>query len=120
MVNTVAATNGGTLTLHANTAAQNADIRTGGTINQVAAANFNQSALVLDQGSLLNLGAPINLALDLDIRGTTANVATVNANGQNITARDIFIGRFGSAGEILNDNQINATRNLEVSRGTFD
>ncbi len=116
---TLFASSGGTLNLHANTAAQNADVRTGAVMNQVATANFNQSALLLDQGSLLNLGAPMNLALDLDIRGTGANVASVNANGQNITARDIYIGRFGNAGDILNDNQITATRNLEVSRGTF-
>ncbi len=116
---TVTASSGGTLNLHANTAAQNATMFVGGTINTVATSNLSGFVQVIDQGSLLNMGANLVLSQDLDIRGTGTNLATVNANGFDITARDIFIGRFGNAGDILNDGAITATRNLEVSRGTF-
>src|SRR5690606_29483032 len=99
--------------------AQRADVRTGGRINTVATGNLSHGALLLDQGSLLDLGANLVLSEDLDIRGTAANVATVDANGHDITARDIFIGRFAAAGEILNRGTITATSDLGVSNSTF-
>ncbi len=97
------------------------DLSVRGMANVTTANTGNATRLVtvFDAGSNLNLGALLNVSQDVDIRGLGASVASVNANGQNITARDIYIGRFGNAGDILNDNQINATRSLEVSRGTF-
>ncbi|MDA0659073.1 MAG: hypothetical protein O3C60_09520 [Planctomycetota bacterium] len=119
VADTVAADSAGTLNLHANTAAKNGNVHSGVRINTVAATNLNTSALVLDQGSLLNLGANLTLTEDIDIRGTGANVATINANDHNITARNIYIGRFNNAGDIINDGAIVATGSLGVSRGTF-
>jgi hypothetical protein len=116
---TVGAGNAGVLNLDAATAAQNARIYVGGTINTVAATNLSTGVLITDANSLLNLGANLTLTDDLDIRGTGATAATVNANGFDITARDIFIGRFAQAGEILNDGAITANRDLFVENNTF-
>ena len=119
VADTVAATSNGTLTLHANTAADNAFVGSGGTLNTVATGNLSSFAQVFDAGSTLNLGAHLMLTGDLDLRGTAASPGLLQANGFNIMARDIFIGRFGNAADIMNDNAITATRDLEVSRGTF-
>ncbi|MDA1178500.1 MAG: hypothetical protein O2931_06860, partial [Planctomycetota bacterium] len=112
VADTVAADSAGTLNLHANTAAKNGNVHSGVRINTVAATNLNTSALVLDQGSLLNLGANLTLTEDIDIRGNGTSVATINANGRNITARNIYIGRFTHAGDIINDGAIVATGSL--------
>jgi uncharacterized Zn ribbon protein len=119
VADTVGAADAGMLTLHANTSALNGEVISGGTLNQVATNNFTNSAAIRDEGSTLNLGADLTLTNDLEVRGTGANLATVNANGFDITARDIFIGRFNSAGDITNDNAITATRSLFVNRGSF-
>ncbi len=119
VANTVVATQGGTLNLHANTAALNAFIATGATLNTVSSSNLSNLVQVFDANSQLNLGADLLLSGDLELRGTALDSAVVNANGFDITARDIYIVRFGLQGIILYDNAITATRNLEVSRGTF-
>ena len=116
---TVAAGNAGVLNLDAATAAQNARVYGGGTINTVATTNLSTGALLTEANSLLDLGANLTLTDDLDIRGTGATAATVNANGFDITARDIFIGRFSQAGDILNDGAITANRDLIVENNTF-
>ncbi|MBX3419473.1 MAG: hypothetical protein KF851_17860 [Pirellulaceae bacterium] len=115
----VRATNSGTLFLHANTAALNGQAVSGGTLHTVAISNLSTSALVNQQSSLLNMGADLVLSQDLDIRGTGVNVATVNANGFDIIVRDVFVGRFGNHGEIINRGTITATRHLESSGGSF-
>ncbi|QDU87551.1 hypothetical protein Pla175_09150 [Pirellulimonas nuda] len=120
----VVATNEGVLTLDAATASLDASALSGGRINTVATGNLSRSVLVDGfpnggQGSLLDLGADLSLTEDLVIRGNQANQAVVDAHGFDIVARDIRIGQFGSAGTIQNDGVIHATRDLEVSRGTF-
>ena len=120
VADTVSATSGGTLTLHANTTAQNASLSgNNATLNTVATSNLSSFVTLNGAGDLLDLGADLNLTGDLDIRGAAGTPSIVQANGNNITARDIFIGRFGNPGDILNDSAITATRNLEVSGGTF-
>ncbi|MCA9236890.1 MAG: hypothetical protein KDA44_15545 [Planctomycetales bacterium] len=115
----VAATNNGVLTLDPATAAQRAATVSGGRVNLVATGNVTVGAEIFGQGSLFDLGDDLVLSQDLDIRGSGANVATVDAHGNNITARDVLVGRFGSAGEILNRGTITATRNLEASNSIF-
>ena len=120
VTDTVSATSGGTLTLHANTAAMNASLSgNNATLNTVATSNLSAFVTLNGAGDLLDMGADLNLTGDLDIRGAAGTPSIVQANGNNILARDIYIGRFGSAGDILNDGAITATRNLEVSGGTF-
>ncbi|MEM8680858.1 MAG: hypothetical protein AAGF97_16030, partial [Planctomycetota bacterium] len=94
-------TSGGTLTLHANTAAQEALLSGGGsTLNTVATTNLSEGVLLNGAGETLNLGAALTLNNDLDIRGAGGVTSVVAANGHAITARDIFIGRFGLPGNI--------------------
>ncbi len=119
VVDTVSAQTNGVLNLHANTAAQSVVVNPGGTVNTVVTSNLSTSARVAGNNSRLNLGANLVLSNDLEIFGSGALVATVNANGHNITARDIFVGQSGSAGEIINRGTITATRNLSVSNSSF-
>ena len=119
VTDTVAATVGGTLTLDSSTAADNGLVSSNATLNTVATGNISRSILVNGSNGTLNLGAALSLNQDLDIRGLVGVEAQVQANGHDITARDIFIGRFGNAADIFNDGAITATRNLEVSGGTF-
>ena len=111
-------TNQGILNLHSNTAATN------GTIfwRHLEHGKYQQHyhpRRRLRRGSSLQLGAPLDLIEDLDIRGTGLTAATVQANGQAIMARDIFIGRLGNRGEVMNDGPIVARRDFQVSAGTF-
>ena len=114
VASTVLATNGGTLNLHVNTAAVEAQVTSGGTLNTVATSNVSSSALVTGVSSTLSLGAAFVLTGDLDIRGDVANVATVQAGGNDISARDVFVGRFGSRGALLDSGLLTVARTLSV------
>ncbi len=106
---TIGAANGAEVVLDATTVANSVQVTSGGKLTTAATTNVTQSASVFDAGSLLTLGAPLTLAQDLDIRGTGVSPATVDAAGHNITANNIYLGRFNSAGEILNRGTVTAT-----------
>jgi len=73
----------------------------------------------------LKLGSDVVVTEDLVIRGTLENAATVDARvnalaaNHNITARNIRVGQFGNAGNLINDEVIHATNSIEVSGSTF-
>ena len=116
VADTVAATSNGTLTLHPNTAADNAFVGSGGTLNTVATGNLSSFAQVFDAGSTLNLGADVILSEDIDIRGTGPTVATVAAHGFDVTARDVVVGRFNNTGALTDVELLTAGRTLSVER----
>ena len=109
----------GIATLDAATKLDSIQVDTGGQATTAATTNVDQFANVFNAGSQLTLGADLSLVQDLSIRGTGATAATVDAAGFDITARDIGIGGFNNAGQILNRGVITATRNLFVDRSTF-
>jgi len=102
----VGASNGGTLNLHANTAAQSAIITTGGIVNTAATGNLATFAFVQDGNTKLNLGDNLVLSGDLLIRGTGGTQAIVDANSFDITADRILLGQFNNTGELINDGMI--------------
>jgi hypothetical protein len=101
--------NGGIVNMHANTAARELEVLGGGALNTVATENVETRVTVSGQGirfsrSRLNLGAELALAGSLDINGT----AVVDAQGFGINAPTIFVGRFHTTGNLLNEGGIHA------------
>jgi len=117
---TLGASDGAVVGLVASTVLNNVQIASGSQVTTVATGNVSQSVLVLDAGSQLTLGANLSLAGDLDIRGSAATPATVDAAGKNIAANNIYIGRFNNAGQVINRGTINAANGLFIDRTNFN
>ncbi|MEM8680039.1 MAG: hypothetical protein AAGF97_11855, partial [Planctomycetota bacterium] len=112
-------TSGGTLTLHANTAAQAALLAGGGsTLNTVATTNLSEGVLLNGAGETLNLGAALTLNSDLDIRGAGGVTSVVNAQGQDVSARDLFLGRFGLPGDLADSDLLTVARTMALDSST--
>jgi hypothetical protein len=70
-------------------------------------------------GSALQLNADLAVNRGVSVSGSFDVPATIDARGHSLTAPDIYIGRFGRQGQILNASQVTATRTLTVSNGTL-
>jgi hypothetical protein len=105
--------------LHSSTQLDFIQLGSGATTTVVNTGNVTQGVNVFNAGSRLTLAANLNLSGDVDLRGTAATPSTLDAAGFNITANNMFVGRFGEAGEVLNDGAITLSGNMHVSRGTF-
>jgi hypothetical protein len=115
---TLGASNGAIVNLNAATALNNIQIQSGGQVTTAAAGNVSQGVLIQDASSQLTLGANMTLSQDLDIRGTGASPGTVDAAGHDITANNMFIGRFGTAGQLLNDGAVTVNSDLSIDSST--
>ncbi len=95
--------------------AQSLSVEGGSTVDLAATSNISVDVNVTGNGSQLNLGADLTLSEDLDIYASSG-IATVDAQGNDITARDISIGYagLGYQGQILNPGQITATDDLFI------
>jgi uncharacterized Zn ribbon protein len=111
----VYASHGANVTFDPLFSAQRLGVETGSTVTTSATANVNTDVDVTGNNSRLNLGADLVLTSGLEIYGSSTAAATVDAQGHDITARNVYMGRIGYQGQILNPGRITATDDLHIS-----
>ena len=100
--------------------ARSLEIGSGSTFDLEGSDHAIRGITVENGGSSLGLGAAVTLTDDLYVYGSGATAATVDAQGNDITADQIRVGYIGNRGALLNTGKITA-RSLEIGSGsTFD